>query len=86
MQKSCNPLSMKITQMRVGKPSTLSPNTRVLITVIIISINDIIQLTIPRSEDIASGAVENAMIPSREYLKSPQNDHDDVPTGRSTFS
>ena len=24
MQKSCNPLSMKITQMSVGKPSTLS--------------------------------------------------------------
>ena len=58
----------------------------VFMTVIIMSMNAMIQLIIPSIEAIASGAVENAMMPSREYLKSPQNDHEDVPAGRSTFS
>ena len=44
------------------------------------------QLTIPNREASASGAVENAKIPSSEYLNRDLNDQEVVPAARSTFS
>lgn len=66
----------------VGNPCTFSPKTRVLITIAIIQINETRQLNIPSNEARASGAVENANIPSSEYLNSFQNDHAVVPAAR----
>ena len=65
MQNSWIPLTKKMIHTRLGHPDVGSPYIRVLIIINSIMINAIMQNNIPAIELIASGAVENAIIPSR---------------------
>ena len=65
MQNSWIPLTKKRIHARLGQPDVGSPNINVFIIITIIRINAIKQKIIPAIELIASGAVENAIIPSR---------------------
>ena len=76
----------KITQISDGYPATGSVQIKVLTTIITIIIKATIQKATPKIDAIASGAVENAKIPSSEYKKSFQKLHVVVPATRSTFS
>ena len=52
----------------------------------IIKINATTHINIPKKEARASGAVEKAIIPSKEYKNNFQKDHFVFPTARSIFS
>ena len=69
-----------------GQPDVGSPNTTVLTIVKMISTNARKQNSSPSTETNASGAVENARIPSREYRNSFQKVHVVSPLLRSIFS
>ena len=66
-----------------GQPDVGSPNTIVRTIVKIISTNARKQNSSPSTETNASGAVEDASIPSREYRNSFQKFHLEAPAWRS---
>jgi len=66
MQNSCIPAIKNIMQTKDGYPATGSPNTSVFAIITIIINKDIRQKINPIIEEMASGIVENAIIPSRE--------------------
>ena len=68
-----------------GHPLVGSPQIRVLITINKIAKNAATQNASPKKDAIASGAVENPIIPSNEYKNNFQNDHFVSPAMRSTF-
>ena len=63
-----------------------SPYTKVFIIINKIKIAETNVKSKPKTELIASGAVEKAVIPSKAYLNNFQNDHFVSPATLSTFS
>ena len=86
MQNNWRPLTRKIIQTKDGQPDVGSPKIRVLIIIMIIIKNAIKQKRTPKTDDKTNGTVEKAVIPSKEYLKSFQNDHFVSPATLFTFS
>ena len=66
MQRSCMPPIKNIMQARLGQPDTGSPKIRVFAIITTIIIAEIKQNSIPKIEEITSGMVEKATIPSME--------------------
>ena len=66
IQKSCTPLIRHKIQIMDGQPEVGSPKTSVLAMITTIIKKASAQNKMPRTEAKASGAVENAMIPSSE--------------------
>ena len=86
VQKNCTPLVIRIIHTSEGQPDTGSPKISLRTIINMIIIKAITQNNTPTNEAIKSGAVENAVIPSREYTNSFQKFHLVSPLARSTFS
>ena len=69
-----------------GQPDTGSPYNSVFAIITIIKSTAIKQKHIPINAAITSGTVENAVIPSKEYVNNFQKDHFVLPATLSTFS
>ena len=65
-QNNCTPLISEIMQTSDGQPEVGSPNSILRTIVITINRNATMQNKTPITEATASGAVENAVIPSME--------------------
>ena len=86
IQNNCTPLTKTIIHASDGQPGVGSPYTNVFTIINIIAKNAIIQNISPNIDDIISGVVENAVIPSKAYLNNFQNDHLVSPATLSIFS
>ena len=86
VQKNCTPLVIRMMHTREGQPDTGSPKISFRTMINMIIKKAMIQNSTPTKEAIRSGAVENAVIPSREYTRSFQKFHLVSPLARSTFS
>lgn len=86
MHKSCTPPRNRITHIMLGQPPTGSPKASVLTSTTAIKINATMHSSTPSTLASASGAVENATMPSSEYRNSFQNDHLVSPATRSTLT
>ena len=86
IHKSCIPPIKNMIQAVLGQPETGSPNARVLIMINTISAAATSENRMPKTEARTRGAVEKAIIPSREYLNSFQKLHFVSPATLSTFS
>ena len=78
--------SLSIKTVSDGQPDTGSPQTSVLITITAIIIKESTQNSTPTTEANESGATENPVIPSTEYLNSFHMDHLVFPAERSILS
>ena len=72
MQNNCKPPIAVIIQTRDGHPETGSPKISVRTTIRQIIMNEKKQKHTPLKDAMAKGLVENAIIPSKEYMKSFQ--------------
>ena len=66
MQNNCTPLIRQRIQIMDGQPEVGSPNTNVFTMIAMIITKAKAQNKIPKTEANARGAVENAIIPSKE--------------------
>lgn len=73
------PLTINIIQTSEGHPLVGSPKIKVLKIITSINKNDTKQNIKPIAEEIRSGVVENAVIPSNAYFVNFQKDHFVVP-------
>lgn len=72
-------------QTKLGHPATLSPNKAALTTINITPAKEKKQHNIPKTDAIDNGVVENAAIPSNEYINNFQKLHFVSPATLSTF-
>ena len=86
MHESCIPPISIIIHTSEGHPLVGSPYISFLIIINTIMTNAKSIQSIPKNEEITSGAVENPMTPSIEYINNFQNDHFVSPATLSTFS